>query len=515
MSIPPVGRARVAPAVETYLGADDENDNDLDTDTKLALLSSLFPLSHSELLEVLISANGSLEKAQSVLNGATTTVSSSSETQAPPRKKHMTSTQRPLSAFLPKTTPTLSTTTTTIPSLPKPQRGKPLLLFSPEHVAALTPCKLVTQFLPTKLANDLLLELVNEAKGFAKKGSEATRFRLFDREVWSRHTNGFYVRSGNGSEEYGGVEGMDNIEGQALYTYSGLKEDKVREFTGKMESATKLVEQKVREIIRERWARELRENATATPDSTLLPPKLGVRKYESPRPWTTNAAIVNCYDGGGETVGWHADQITHLGPMCTIASVSLGVGREFGLKKENAAEGEGGVVKIWLPHNSLLVMEAGTQEEWKHWFGFSPSLVPRFESNAYYNSIYPASVITAHPLSCSTRINITYRHYRPSLAPKYLPRCRCSPEPLPGILRTVMDRKSVNYRRYFWSCQGGYQGKGDTGDGCGWFEWADWDEDGEMKGWLKEGEEGGEGDETPGGLKQEGKVGQGDEKTKA
>lgn len=50
-----------------------------------------------------------------------------------------------------------------------------------------------------------------------------------------------------------------------------------------------------------------------------------------------------------------------------------------------------------------------------------------------------------------------------------------------------MDRKSVNYRRYFWSCQGGYQGKGETGDGCGWFEWAEWDEDGEMKGWREQG----------------------------
>ena len=375
MSTPPVKRERTAP---------DDNNDDLDTDTKLAILSSLFPLSQCELLEALVSADGSLEMAQGILSGATPAASNTStalQAQPPPRKKHTTSTQRPLSTFLPagtgtKTTTTTSSSTTIIASLPKPQRGKPLLLFSPEHVTALTPCRLVTQFLPTKLANDLLLELVNEAKGFAKKGSEATRFRLFDREVWSRHTNGFYVRRGNGSEEYGGVEGMDNgndVDGQAWYTYSGLKQDKVREFTEKMESATQLVEQKVREIIRERWARELRENA-ATPATiaggTALPPELGVRKYESPRPWTTNAAIVNCYDGGGETVGWHADQITHLGPMCTIASVSLGVGREFGLKRESAAEGEGGVVKVWLPHNSLLVMEAGAQEEWKHWFAF-------------------------------------------------------------------------------------------------------------------------------------------------
>ena len=72
-----------------------------------------------------------------------------------------------------------------------------------------------------------------------------------------------------------------------------------------------------------------------------------------------------------------------------------------------------------------------------------------------------------------------------------------------------MDRKSVNYRRYFWSCQGGYQGKGDTGDGCGWFQWAEWDEDGEIKGWWEQGGEGrGKGEAR-------GEVGQYDEERKA
>jgi len=69
--------------------------------------------------------------------------------------------------------------------------------------------------------------------------------------------------------------------------------------------------------------------------------------------------------------------------------------------------------------------------------------------------------------------------------PKYLPRCKCDPEPLTGVLRAVMDRRSGNYGKYFWSCQGAYQGRGEAGEGCGWFEWAEWDEEGEVKGWKE------------------------------
>lgn len=102
-------------------------------------------------------------------------------------------------------------------------------------------------------------------------------------------------------------------------------------------------------------------------------------KYQSPERWKPNCAFVNCYDGAKESVGYHSDQLTYLGPRAVIGSISLGVAREFRVRKvvprddnpENdkmkdslRADAEGQIA-IHLPHNSLLVMHAEMQEEWK------------------------------------------------------------------------------------------------------------------------------------------------------
>ncbi len=41
--------------------------------------------------------------------------------------------------------------------------------------------------------------------------------------------------------------------------------------------------------------------------------------------WRANVAAANCYEGAKETVGFHSDQRTYLGPYPTIASLSLGM----------------------------------------------------------------------------------------------------------------------------------------------------------------------------------------------
>jgi alkylated DNA repair dioxygenase AlkB len=40
--------------------------------------------------------------------------------------------------------------------------------------------------------------------------------------------------------------------------------------------------------------------------------------------WEANVAAANCYEGSKESVGFHSDQLTYLGPYPTIASLSLG-----------------------------------------------------------------------------------------------------------------------------------------------------------------------------------------------
>ena len=168
-------------------------------------------------------------------------------------------------------------------------------------------------------------------------------------------------------------------------------------------------------------------------------------KYQSPHEWKPNAAFVNCYAGGSESVGYHTDQLTYLGPRAVIGSLSLGVAREFRVRKIVARDDDElaeskiqrgdaeGQVSIHLPHNSLLIMHAEMQEEFKH-------------------SINPAPRIDPHPIAGNKRINVTYRYYRESFHPKYTPRCKCG---VATVLRCV-QRQKANRGRYMWMCHAGY-----------------------------------------------------------
>jgi hypothetical protein len=175
------------------------------------------------------------------------------------------------------------------------------------------------------------------------------------------------------------------------------------------------------------------------------------------------------------SVGYHTDQLTYLGPRAVIGSLSLGVAREFRVRKIVARDEENsetsaqdkrsddradaeGQISIHLPHNSLLVMHAEMQEEWKH-------------------SIAPAQAIDPHPIAKNKRINITYRHYRDTLHPKFTPKCNCK---IPTVLRCV-QRKRENRGRYMWMCHANYTpGK----EGCSFFQWAEFDDDGNPP-WVK------------------------------
>jgi alkylated DNA repair dioxygenase AlkB len=134
-------------------------------------------------------------------------------------------------------------------------------------------------------------------------------------------------------------------------------------------------------------------------------------RFQSPDTWKPNAAFVNCYNGPQENVGYHSDQLTYLGPRAVIGSLSLGVAREFRVRRALPKDTDGkltedvdlgGQIAIHLPHNSLLVMHAEMQEEWKH-------------------SIAPARAIDPHPVAGNRRINVTYRDYRANLHPNFTP----------------------------------------------------------------------------------------------
>lgn len=86
-----------------------------------------------------------------------------------------------------------------------------------------------------------------------------------------------------------------------------------------MEEACEYIERVVNEEIRKRPRFALEWGGD---------PGEGVSKSEGPTNektiWRANVAASNCYEGTQESVGFHSDGLTYLGPYATIASLSLG-----------------------------------------------------------------------------------------------------------------------------------------------------------------------------------------------
>ncbi|KAI2637069.1 hypothetical protein GGS26DRAFT_468822 [Hypomontagnella submonticulosa] len=411
---------RKASAVEELPSADDNEP----TDVKLAILSSLHPnISQEALLEALLAHDGSVK--------ATSTSLTEDRVESPKKKRSGTvGHQTSLKLFAPK----LSTDER--PVSPKkakllPKKGATLHLYDPEDIAEHTPCSIVHDFLPPDEANDLLKELLDESNSFEK-----ITFKLFDNIVHSPHTSSFYV----------GTEAEINTQ-KHDYFYNGSRLSDVRPITPQLLRVRPRVQEAVNKEIQARIR-------TKYPGGRKL-------KYQSPDSWSPNCAFVNCYNGPQESVGYHSDQLTYLGPRAVIGSLSLGVAREFRVRRITPKESDNnpandsdaeGQISIHLPHNSLLVMHAEMQEEWKH-------------------SIAPAQAIDPHPIAGNRRINITYRDYKSNFHAKYTPRCKCG---IPAILR-VVQKKKENQGRYFWMCHGGnVPGK----ENCSFFQWGDFDDDG-------------------------------------
>ncbi|CAI4210726.1 unnamed protein product [Parascedosporium putredinis] len=332
------------------------------TDVKLAILSSLHPAIEQEtLLDVLLAYNGSVAEASAILKHFAQ--SRAEDGQPLAAKKRLIS-----------------------------RKGATMHLYDPVDVAEHTPCTIIHNFLPTEEANGLLRELLVESESFEK-----ISFKLFENVVASPHTSGFFVESYDEMQEQ-----------KTAYLYNGARLSDVRRLTPHLLTVKPLVQEAVNGEIQTRIR-------TKYPNGQKL-------RYQSAKPWVPNAAFVNCYDGPKESVGWHSDQLTYLGPRAVIGSISLGVSREF-------------------------------REEWKH-------------------SVSPAPSVEPHPIAGNKRINITYRYYRDTMHPKHTPKCKCG---IPCVLR-VVQRKKENYGKYFWMCHAGnVPGK----ESCAFFEWARFDDDGD------------------------------------
>ena len=91
--------------------------------------------------------------------------------------------------------------------------------------------------------------------------------------------------------------------------YNGRPTDPPEFFPEVMEKACRYVENIVNDEIRKR---------------ERLPFEWTSRRGANDQLWHANVAASNCYEGAQESVGFHSDQLTYLGPYPTIASLSLG-----------------------------------------------------------------------------------------------------------------------------------------------------------------------------------------------
>lgn len=429
--------ARLAPDHRSVSTDRDEDSTEL----KLATLASLHPdLTQDILLEALLNANGDIDTATAGLG---------------PRPDPTTSKTVGFQSTLSFTSSSNGAT----PALPKPltRKGHTLYLYSPKDIEQHTPCSIIHNFLPQEEANLLLTELLAETPTFQRE-----TFQLFDRTVSSPHTYSFYVDS---------AEAMAQQKTQ--YVYNGAPQRDVRRTLPQMRACAT----RVQETVNAEIGRRIKD---FYPGGRKL-------RFQSPDPWIPNASFVNCYDGGKESVGYHSDQLSYLGPRAVIGSLSLGVARVFRVRRiaataamtdspsDNNTQGQ---IAIHLPHNSLLVMHAEMQEEWKH-------------------AIAPARTIDPHPVAGSKRINITYRYYKPAFHPRFTPRCECGiatvlrfvrPNQRPEQQQQQQKKKGVveegkeelDQGWYAWMCHANYvPGQ----KGCGFFERAVFDDDG-MPAWA-------------------------------
>lgn len=244
-------------------------DEDIETtDLKIATLASLFPnLDPGALLDLLISADGSVDKVTQMLQpslGPTSPGKISAAGNGGIGYQASLDSFRPTDGS-PKVVPGKQKCLT--------KKNTILHLYTPEDIAAHTPCSIIHSFLSAKQADALLKELLEEAPTFGRQS-----FKLFDNVVQSPHTACFYV---------------DNHEEQTKqrteYVYNGSYLEDVREITSQMRAVAPIVQAAVNDEVSKRIQNYY-------PEGKKL-------KFQSPDLWMPNAAFVNCYKGRAESVG--------------------------------------------------------------------------------------------------------------------------------------------------------------------------------------------------------------------
>lgn len=277
--------------------------------------------------------------------------------------------------------------------------SKAIELFSKEDIE--TNVKYITvhkNALPEPLANSLLQTLAWDSDNFTPN-----QFFLFGKKCTSNHLTKMYSSN------------EDILLGNRKIYYNSYSRTHITGYDDDLKVAQLLVEDLVNEVIAQQ---ELLPFQIKSPD------------------WKGDVVLVNRYYSNSN-LDWHSDRMTSIGPQPIIASLSLGCVREFRVRRNYPTNSQVYIIKP--PHNTLVIMHAGFQEEYKH-------CIHSHSKNSY---------LEQHPISKDIRINLTYRYY----LQEYLSNCpRCHKCESPMDLRRAFKNPKTR-GQYLWQCSRGYKGE--------------------------------------------------------
>lgn len=75
-----------------------------------------------------------------------------------------------------------------------------------------------------------------------------------------------------------------------------------------------------------------------------------------------NSVLLNLYEDGKDTIRWHADKETQIGPNPVIVTLNLGATRIFHMLKKETGE----KFQYPLTNGDVLVMKENCQQNWLH-----------------------------------------------------------------------------------------------------------------------------------------------------
>ncbi|EJT47115.1 hypothetical protein A1Q1_04108 [Trichosporon asahii var. asahii CBS 2479] len=187
--------------------------------------------------------------------------------------------------------------------------------------------------------------------------------------------------------------------------------------------------------------------------------------------WRANMCGANRYEGAAATVGFHADQLTNLGPYPTIASLSLGVPRAFRVRP-SASELDSGPLDNSVSEADPSIPPQKAIDIYRPQWDREGNPVPPEKQETYTSRInitfrfYRDGKLLLHPeadtqtSSQNARPNVNAICPCASLRADQKGKVRAAHGIRPTSVSTVNGRQIVDDGMvFFWQCQGSRAGK--------------------------------------------------------